>query len=91
MMVNPSPSAGMEKSMHVYLLLECRTKELDGFVYCFCVHVNTLYLPLPVHRTRSGAFKDEESADCNRRSHSRRWEQTQKEEKIKMGTNKTVL
>lgn len=37
MTVKPNPSAGMEKSVHVHLLL--KSKEVDGFMYCFCVCV----------------------------------------------------
>lgn len=46
----------------------------------FCVCIKCFFFFIYIHRTCYGALKDQKSAD-SWRSHTRRWEQTKKEEK----------
>lgn len=58
--------------------------------YFFCVYVTSTFCFSSVHRTCSGAFKDKESPN-SRRSHSRRREQTPKEEKGWWKMNQKIM
>lgn len=71
---------------HFFLLNGFELEILEGIgdfisLYILCNILCSYNLFALVHRTDSGAFKDEESPNCSRRSYSRRREQTQEEEK----------